>query len=130
MYVAGISEESRMYYSTATMIIAIPTAVKIFAWTSSLVRTNLLSFEVALVIGFLTCFTFGGFTGIILSNASLDIMYHDTYYVVGHFHYVLSIAALIGVLISLRSITLSLMLLDGVQIQLRTGLLILMLAIN
>ena len=88
LYVAGISEDSRIYFASATMVIAVPTAVKIFSWVSGLARKMLPSPEIALVYSFLVCFTFGGFTGVLLSNSSLDVVYHDTYFVVGHFHYV------------------------------------------
>ena len=102
MYVAGITEESRLYFTTATMIIAIPTAVKIFTWTSNLSKSVIVTDEVVVVVIFIVCFTLGGYTGVLLSNASLDIVYHDTYYVVGHFHYVLSIASIISGILVLK----------------------------
>jgi cytochrome c oxidase subunit 1 len=130
MYVAGITEDSRLYFASATMVIAIPTAVKIFTWLSSLLTTHIVGVEMIIVFAFLSCFTLGGFTGLVLSNASLDIVYHDTYYVVGHFHYVLSIAAAFGALLILRVFATTSVYTYGSQILARLAVLSLLAGIN
>ncbi len=97
MYMTGLNVDTRAYFTAATLVIAVPTGIKIFSWLATMWGGSI-SFETPMLyaFGFIWLFVMGGVTGVTLANAGMDLAFHDTYFVVAHFHYVMAIAAILA----------------------------------